>query len=256
MDCMSDSESIREQFEAQGYVLGLPVLEPAEVSHYRAVYERLDREVKRRNAKGRITNMHHEDRDLWSLATHPRVRQIVQQIIGPDVVLVSTGFFAKPAHTPDAFVAWHQDTTYWGLQPPFAVTVWVAMDDSDVENGCMRVIPGTHRVGLLPHTTSGQTGNMLGQDQAIEGRHLDEATAVDCILQAGQCSVHHGELVHGSNPNTSSRRRCGMTLRFTTPAVQPIKQGPNRFRDRPLLIWGEDRFGHFDYAPRPFDVER
>jgi len=238
-------------FEQEGYLLGLPVLTPKEVIRYRDAYERLDAQVRERNPKGRITNMHHTEPEIWALANHPRVLDIVESIVGPDIVLMSTGFFAKKPHTGDQFVAWHQDTMYWGLRPPFALTVWIAIDDSDVDNGCMRVIPRTHRVGLLPHGTSGKAGNLLGQDQAIDPIHFDESSAVDFILKAGECSVHHGELVHGSNANGSDRRRCGMTVRFTTPNVSPVTEGPNRFVERPILVRGQDRFNHFTYAPNP-----
>jgi ectoine hydroxylase-related dioxygenase (phytanoyl-CoA dioxygenase family) len=139
----------RQAFEKEGYLLGLQVLSNDEVAQYRKAYERLDDMVRERSPKGRITNMHHTDAEIWRLATHPRVLDIVDSIIGPDIVLISTGFFAKKPNTGDQFVAWHQDTMYWGLRPPFALTVWIAIDDSDVANGCMRVIPRTHHVGLL-----------------------------------------------------------------------------------------------------------
>lgn len=239
---------MREQYECEGYLLGLPILDDDEVAHYRAVYDRLEAEA----VPGkRITNRHHDVPELWQLATHPNVLSVMHTLLGDDLVLISSGFFAKKPDRSGAYVAWHQDTTYWGLEPPVAHTLWIAIDDSDVENGCMRVIPRSHKLGLLPHGTSGDKSNMLGYDQSIDPKHFDEASAVDFILKAGQASAHHGELIHGSNPNMSDRRRCGMTLRFTTPDVKPIREGENQFRDRPILVSGEDRFGHFDYAETP-----
>ena len=243
--------TIKEAFERDGYVSGLPVLSESETLRYRTAYDRLEAEAAARGITARITNRHHEDPAIWALATHPRVLEYAREILGPDVVLLSSGFFVKQPGASDKFVAWHQDTTYWGLNPPFAITVWVAIDDSDVENACMRVIPGSHKVGLLPHRKSGREGNLLGQDQEIESSLFDESSAVDFILKAGHASIHHGELIHGSNANCSNRRRCGMTIRFTTPIVKPVLDGPNPFRDKPILVCGEDRFGHFIYAPRP-----
>ena len=245
--------SLRDQFEDQGYLCPVPLLIGAEVHWCRAVYERLEARARQRSAKGRIVNMHHEDPDVWHFATHPRVLAIVRDLIGPDIVLLSSGFFAKKPAPAEAgkYVAWHQDTTYWGLEPPFAVTVWIAVYASTLANGCMRVIPGSHKLGLLPHVTSGSDDNLLGLDQMIETRHFDETTAVDFELEAGQCSVHHGELIHGSNPNTSDQPRCGMTLRFTVPGVRPILTGPNRFSDRPILVRGEDRFGRLPLVGPP-----
>ncbi len=242
---------LKEQFEQDGYVLGLELLNNTQVARYRRAYERIEKEVSLRNPKGRITNMHLEDAEIWELATHPRVLEWVGSIVGADIVLVSSGFFVKPPESTGQFVAWHQDTTYWGLEPPFAITAWIALDDADVENGCMRVIPGSHKLGLLPHCESKQQGNVLGQNQEIDLAQFDASTAVDFVLKAGSASLHHGELIHGSNPNCSRRRRCGMTVRFSIPAVRPVKTGEYPFRDRPVLVCGEDRYGHFEYVPKP-----
>jgi ectoine hydroxylase-related dioxygenase (phytanoyl-CoA dioxygenase family) len=240
----------REQYQREGYLLGLPILSDSEVYHYRSVYERLDDEAARQTPRQRITNRHHDDPEMWNLATHPAVMAIVRELLGDDLVLLSSGFFAKKPGEPDAYVAWHQDTMYWGLQPPHALTVWIAIDDSDEENGCMRVIPRSHRLGLLPHRDADKAGNMLSRNQSIDPSYFDESTAVDFVLKAGQASVHHGELIHGSNANLSPRRRCGMTIRFTTPNVRPILEGPNRFTDRPILVSGKDHFGHLPYVAR------
>jgi ectoine hydroxylase-related dioxygenase (phytanoyl-CoA dioxygenase family) len=245
------TDVMRDRFERDGYLLGLPILTPAEVGQARNAYERLEREVSARSSKGRITNAHHTDEAMWRIASHPRVLETVESLIGPDIVLLSTGFFVKPPSANDQFVAWHQDTMYWGLVPPFAITLWIAIDDADIENGCLRVIPGSHRLGLLPHRTSDRAGNLLGENQEIDPALFDEASAVDFCLRAGEASAHHGELIHGSNPNRSTRRRCGMTLRFTTPAVRPVRDGEHPFRDRAILIQGEDRFGHFNFVPKP-----
>ena len=256
MDPSRDTGNFKERFDRDGYVWPVPILEPHEVLRYRAAYDRLEADAAARGQKARPTNLHHQSPEVWELATHPRVLGAIESIVGPDVVLISSGFFAKQPRSDDQFVAWHQDTTYWGLEPPFALTVWIAIDDSDIANGCMRVIPATHRRGLLPHAKSDRPGNLLAHNQAIEPGHVDESKAVDFVLKAGWASIHHGELVHGSNPNRSTRRRCGMTVRFTTPNVRPVKSGPFAFSDRPVLIRGADRLGHFDYAPMPAFVSQ
>ena len=117
-------------------------------------------------------------------------------------------------------MAWHQDVTYWGLEPPRAITAWIAIDDADVENGCMSVIPGSHRLGVLEHGKSGRTGNLLSINQEVPEDLVDEVRAVSMPLRAGQMSLHDGMLLHGSHPNRSSRRRCGLAVRFTTPDVR------------------------------------
>ena len=242
---------LKRQFELDGYLLGIPILSANEVADVNARYEQLKANVTTRSSKGRITNQHLQDPDFYALATRENVLDLVELALGPDIVLLSTGFFDKRPGSANEFVAWHQDTMYWGLEPPLAVTVWIALDDSNVENGCMRILPGTHRNGLLPHSVSKQPGNILAHDQEIPTEYLDESTAVDLILSAGEASLHHGELVHGSNPNCSTRRRCGMTIRFTRPDVKPETTGQFSFRETPILVRGEDRYGHFQLTSVP-----
>ena len=245
------SAGLRQQFDRDGFLLGIPILSPEEVRYYNNCYDRLVAEFTERSGKGRICNQHFMDPEFYALATRYSVLDLVEAAVGPDILLMSSGFFVKEPGSSSEFVAWHQDTMYWGLKPPFAVTVWLALDDSDTENGCMRVIPGTHKYGLLPHAAARKVGNVLAHDQEISTDHFDESTAVDFVLKAGYASLHHGELVHGSNPNCSSRLRCGMTMRFTTPNVQPVLDGDFPFKERPILVRGEDRYRHFNLSPPP-----
>jgi ectoine hydroxylase-related dioxygenase (phytanoyl-CoA dioxygenase family) len=242
-----DSAAIAQRFERDGYVAPLDVFTAVQVRRYREVYDRIEADLVARNITARPTQQHLIYEPLWELVNHPRVLGLAQAAVGPDLILLATGFFSKPPDGSGKYIAWHQDTTYWGLEPAYAVTLWIAIDDSDVENGCMRVIPGTHH-SILPHGKARTTGNMLGLDQEVDPDAIDECRAVDLVLKAGQASLHHGMVVHGSNPNRSTRRRCGMTLRFTRPEVKPV---PGVFRDKPILMTGQDRFGHFQYEPRP-----
>jgi len=241
-------KQVAQRLDQDGYVAPIDILSPAEVQHYRQAYDQLEAERKARGIRARPTQQHLVYKPFWDLATHPRVLEVIRAAIGEDVVLIATGFFAKPPGDSEHYVAWHQDTTYWGLEPPFAVTLWIAIDKSDVENGCMRVIPGSHRAGLLPHGKADKSGNILGHNQQIDPKLIDETRAVDLELEAGHASLHDGLTVHGSNPNRSNRRRCGMTLRFTRPDVRPV---PGVFVDKPILVSGRDRFGNFTYVPRP-----
>ena len=150
------------------------------------------------------------------------------------------------------FVDWHQDLKYWGLDPAYAITAWIALDDSDVENGCMRAIPESHRQGIVEHTTSSEKGNLLNRNQAIQKDRIDESKAVNFVLRAGQASLHHGELFHASNPNRSTRRRCGLAVRNTHPGVRPIPDGKVTTR-HPILLRGIDEPKHFgDTSVLPF----
>jgi non-heme Fe2+,alpha-ketoglutarate-dependent halogenase len=244
---MQQKTITRQLFERDGYVAPLSILSEGEVARYRNTYDQLEADRKAKGITARPTQQHFVYKPFWDLATHPRVLEIMRTAVGDDLVLIATGFFAKSPNDSEKYVAWHQDTTYWGLQPPFAATLWIAIDDSDIENGCLRVIPGSHRK-LLPHGTSARTGNILGNNQEIDPEFIDESRAVDLELKAGQASLHHGLSVHGSNPNRSQRRRCGMTVRFTRPDVKPVA---GVFVDKPILVSGEDRYGNFTYLPRP-----
>jgi ectoine hydroxylase-related dioxygenase (phytanoyl-CoA dioxygenase family) len=244
---MQMNSATRQGFERDGYVAPLDILTPTEVAEYRATYDHLEADRKARGVTTRPTQQHFIYKPFWDLATHRRVIEIMRDAIGEDLVLIATGFFSKSPGDDEKYVAWHQDTTYWGLEPPFAATLWIAIDDSDVANGCLRVIPASHHK-LLPHGKSAKTGNILGNNQEIDPAFIDESKAVDLELKAGQASLHHGLTVHGSNPNRSNRRRCGMTVRFTTPNVKPVA---GVFVDKPILISGQDRYGYFQYLPRP-----
>ena len=109
---------------------------------------------------------------IWQIAKHPKILDGIEQLIGPDILLLATHFFCKYGPQKNEFVAWHQDITYWGLEPPLAITAWYAIDDSNTENGCMRVIPSTHQAGIIAHGKSDQEGNLLrptGQSPTCSG---------------------------------------------------------------------------------------
>jgi len=155
--------------------------------------------------------------------------------------------------SPPRFVAWHQDVTYWGLEPPFALTAWYAVDDSDVENGCMRVIPGTH-AGLREHGTAVREGNLLSINQEVPVTPEEEARAVDLCLRAGEISLHHGMLIHGSNPNHSSRRRCGLTIRYVPPHVRVTGENSQKRPWQPILLRGRDEYGYLELREAPYPL--
>ena len=124
-------------------------------------------------------------------------------MIGPDILCWSSTFFIKEAHDP-GFVSWHQDSTYWGLDPADIVTAWVALSESMAENGAMRVIPDTQTLEQIAHRDTFAADNLLtrGQEIAVE---VDETKAVMLELQPGEMSLHHVRLIHGSDPNPSGK---------------------------------------------------
>ena len=243
-----------EQWVERGFVRVVDVFAPDEAARCRTKFDALEREIAPETAEVRILDRHLDVDFVWRLATHPRVLDAVEAILGPDVLLLASNFFCKyPAEERgERFVAWHQDVTYWGLEPPRAITAWIAIDDADEENGCMQVIPGSHRLGILEHGKSARAGNLLSINQEVPEGLIDELRAVTLPLRAGQMSLHDGMLRHGSHPNRSTRRRCGLAVRFTTPDVRQVAPNSLRGYYRPILVRGVDRHGHFPAVEVPW----
>ena len=244
-----------QDYEAQGYITNARVFSTAEIDHFRAEFDRLEAEVGKEMAQIGLHSLQFEKEFVWQLATAPAVLEVMQEVMGPDIMLLSTHFFCKyPAQNGSAFVAWHQDATYWGLEPPLAHTAWIAVDDADVENGCMRAIPASHLKGIVTHGTSDREGNLLSINQEIPDELVDSSTAVDLALSAGEMSVHHGHLFHASNPNRSTRRRCGLTVRFIPPHVRQGDLNSIKQKWQPILLRGVDKHHNFPETPAPFPL--
>ena len=182
---------------------------------------------------------------LDDLIRHPGILDAVEDIIGPNILCWGTSFFIKEKQDP-GFVSWHQDSTYWGLDPADVVTAWVALSDSTAENGAMRVIPGSHKLDQVPHRDTFAADNLLsrGQEIAVE---VDEAKAVALPLQPGEMSLHHVRLVHGSEPNPSAKRRIGFAIRYLPTYVRQVVGT----QDSATLVRGVDEYHNFQPEQRP-----
>ena len=179
------------------------------------------------------------------LIRHEIMLEAVESIIGPDILVWSSAFFIKEAHT-SSFVGWHQDARYWGLEPHDGVSAWVSFGDSRPSNGCMRFIPGSHLVGILEHDDTFAPDNILSRGQQVHA--LDQSNATDVILKPGQISLHHMRVVHGSNPNPSAGRRMGLAINYLPPHVRQT-MGP----DSAILVRGTDGFQHFEPGRAPIE---
>lgn len=231
--------SLQDQFNDQGYLTKIDVLDDADLAAAQAALDDLEQSVPEDKRAIGLVSRHKDTRAIWELATHPRILDAVEAAYGPNLILLGTHFFTKYPSSGDKFVAWHQDVTYWGLEPQRAITAWLAIDDADVENGCMRVVPGTHKLGLLDHGKSSKEGNLLSVNQSIADDAIDESTAVDIELRAGQMSLHDGLLVHGSNPNRSTRRRAGLTLRYTSADTKFVDDENHVHKWHPVIVRGQ-----------------
>ena len=180
----------------------------------------------------------------YDLATHSPILDAVEDLLGPDLLVHSTSAFAKRPHSPE-FVSWHQDGYNWGLDVPRLASAWVALTESTSENGCLRVIPGSHRRARLDHTTRHHENNLLGTGLQVAAE-VDESQAVDVRLEAGEMSFHHVDIVHGSGPNHSDGPRIGFAIRYITPEV-----AQRRTHHEVVLARGSDRYGHFALRTTP-----
>lgn len=243
---------IRNRYEAEGFVAPIDVLTADEAVQVRRAFDAVEATFEQSARSTGMLHLHLKHEPIWRLATHPRLLDAVAAAIGPDVILMGTHFFVKYPGQTEAFVAWHQDATYWGMEPKAAITGWIAIDDADAANGCMRVIPGSHRRGLLSHGTAQQAGNLLSVNQSLDLTPDDLDGAVDAELRAGQASLHDGLLIHGSNPNRSDRRRAGFTVRFTRPDVRLVGDAKQKHAWKPMLVRGTDRFKHHQLLDHPF----
>lgn len=234
-------------FTKDGYLSPLAILTPEEAIEVRTKFNALEAQVGKDVAQIGLLDRHTTEPFIYALATHPKVLDAVKSVIGPDFFLLATHFFCKYGEGASAekFVAWHQDVTYWGLEPPQAVTVWLAIDDADEANGCMQIIPGSHKGGIREHGTAEQTGNLLSINQEVSVTPEEEASAVSLELEAGWASLHDGCLIHGSLPNMSDRRRYGLTLRYIPTHVRQTVSNSHGKRWNPILVHGMDACGHW-----------
>ena len=176
---------------------------------------------------------------LNDLIRHPRILDAAEDVLGPNLLCWSTSFFIKEA-SDAGFVSWHQDATYWGLEPPDIVTAWVALSPSTVASGCLRVVPGSHRWPIMPHRETFADHNLLSRGQEIE-IDVTGRPVTDVVLGPGQMSLHHVRLIHGSDPNPSGKRRIGFAIRYLPTHVRQTV-GTN---DSATLVRGVDRFNNF-----------
>ena len=233
-----------EAYHRDGYYFPVRVMPEAEVAGFR---RRLEVHEKKTGAPLQ-GNWRHKTHLLFTwadeLVHHPRILDAVEDVIGPNILCWTTNFFIKEAKSP-GFVSWHQDATYWGLEPSDVMTAWVAFSESNLESGCMKVIPGTHAGEQIPHVDTFHKDNLLSRGQEIAVK-VDESKAVDLLMKPGEMSLHHIKLVHGSAANNSSDRRIGFAIRYIPTHVRQTK-----VRDSAMLVRGVDSYGNFDPEPRP-----
>jgi non-heme Fe2+,alpha-ketoglutarate-dependent halogenase len=232
------------QFERDGYVSPVRVMSAADAAELRRRLETYEREQGGPLAGALRHKSHLLFTWLAELVRHDKILDAIEDLYGPNLLCWTTNFFIKEKANP-AFVSWHQDSTYWGLDKPDVVTAWVAFSKADETNGAMQVIPGSHKLDQIPHRDTFGKDNLLsrGQEVAVE---VDERQAVRLDLQPGEMSLHHVRLVHGSPPNPSDDRRIGFAIRYVPTYIRQIAG-----EDSATLVRGVDEHGNFELEPAP-----
>lgn len=236
------------QYHEDGYVIPDFCLPEEELETIRWHHDRLI--ARHPEFRNYCPSLLEHDLAFLNYARIPAILDMVEQLIGPDIALWNSSFFAKPAL--DGFeTPWHQDGEYWPLRPLATCTAWLAVDASTPENGCLRVIKGSHKARRLRRHHTNPSPDLTLQ-QEIDAEEFDEANAVDLVLRSGQISLHDVYLTHGSAANKSPDARRGMTLRYMpTTTVFDRKFARELYRkkgidhgDRTLfLVRGDDRSG-------------
>jgi hypothetical protein len=186
---------------------------------------------------------------LDEIIRHPTILDAVEKILGPDIICWQCRFFIKNPGD-GGFVSWHQDISYWGIDiNENILTAWLAFTPATKENGVMKVVPGTHKLKLLPHREgAGSALTVRGQEVDVD---VDESQAVYMELDAGEMSLHHVKLFHGSDPNESQQRRVGLAIRYIPTRAKPLEGLP---KDSVSLVRGVDNFNYFHHEFSPKSV--
>ena len=230
------SLNISQQFYEHGFFSPVDMLSHDAAMAHRCELEEVEEELGSQHYQNKI---HTIMRSAFVLLSDPVLLDAVEEIIGPDIMVYNSTYIIKEPNTP-SHVSWHQDLTYWGLDSDHQVSAWIALSHANEVSGCMRMIPGSHRSGQLPHVIpENDPNNVLYQSQTV--KNVDEGNAVSCPLKPGQASLHHGWVLHSSAPNRSNDRRIGLNVQYISPEVRQIKL-PGYSA---LLLRGEDRYDHY-----------
>lgn len=243
-------------YEELGFVHSIPILSDDEISHYHTEVEKTCQAIGGRVT--RLDGLHLFFRWVWDLSTHQRLLDCLEQLLGPDILLKSTRVFYKHAKSA-SYVGWHQDGITERLEDGRAPAVWLGLTAATVENGCLRVVPRSHRLGLLRHESSPDLPPLpdaapAAQVPSWSGAYGDELSGritrvptdvnsrFDLVMRPGEMSIHHPVILHGSNANVSTAPRIGLSASYSAPEL---------YHGRRAVVWAR---GDGARARHPFEV--
>ncbi|MDQ6773925.1 MAG: phytanoyl-CoA dioxygenase family protein [Candidatus Dormibacteraeota bacterium] len=243
----ADAQLTRARYQTDGYVIFRNVLDAELVDEARRHIDWLQRRHPDRRPENLGTDLVADDPFWLRLVGDDRLLDLAGGFVGPDIALFASHYIAKPPQSGRA-VLWHQDGAFWPLEPMAVVSLWLALDDTDPSNGCLRVVPGTHLWDLKPNRRRTDVANVLNAEIDVDPALIEEDKAVDIVLRAGDVEIHHPNVIHGSHANTSPRWRRGLTIRYipTTTRIVSAEPWPSAF-----LLRGEAVPQINNYRSRP-----
>jgi non-haem Fe2+, alpha-ketoglutarate-dependent halogenase len=199
----------QRKYESQGFVAPINILSSEEARNIKTEIEYIEKKWPNELIGLGRNNAHYISPVLDQLCHNSKILDAVESVIGKNILVGGTTLFIKE---PDkkGFVSWHQDAKYIGFEPHNWVTAWLAITDANVENGCMRMLPGTHKERIFEHKDTFNKNNLLTRGQTVQNISIKDS--VPNILKAGQLSLHHPMIVHGSGANKSQNRRIGFVI--------------------------------------------
>ena len=238
--------SVREktQFARNGYIKNLPVFAPAGVAQLQKMFDDWSGRVPEDIDINRVNMWHKASRTFFELCHTPAILDYVEDVIGPNFYQWGGQFFVKYPNDGSE-VPWHQDSQYWPLSPERTVTVWLAIYDTDATNAAMQVIRGSHKKGVYTHHINDAPNLVLQKE--VDANEIDQENIVTLDMKAGEISLHDSRLIHGSGPNTSDHRRCGITMRYCPTEVKCDLSVWPTFET--YLARGVDKYRHNPVGP-------
>jgi non-haem Fe2+, alpha-ketoglutarate-dependent halogenase len=234
-----------ETFNRDGYLKGIRIFTDGESRENRRYFDALlARVLAEGGTSYSISTAHLKHGRVYDLLTDSRIVACVSDLLGENVIAWGSHFFCKMPHDGKR-VSWHQDASYWPLSPSKTATVWLAIDDADPGNACMRFIPGSHHHGHLTWRLSEEDERNTLNQTVENAEQFGEP--IDDELEAGEISIHNDLLLHGSEANDSDRRRCGLTLRYCSAEVRAGLD----WNQKGVIVSGRDPSGHWANPPRP-----
>ncbi len=231
-----------KQYNEEGYVAPLDVLTKEEALAARNEVEFIEKKMPNEIDKSGRYNVHLISPKLDAIVHNSKILDAVENIIGKNILVCSTTLFIKNPKQ-EGFVSYHQDAKYIGLEPHNWVTAWVALTDSNENNGCMKMWPKSH-LNIKDHNEKFNEGNLLTRGQTVENVPEDEVKSI--VLKAGQMSLHHPRIVHGSGINRSTDRRIGFVIQSYIGTNVRQTLGKNSVQ----IARGEDKFNYHEVIKR------